>query len=195
MLLRSIRHCLSNLAQFSGRDTRSQFWPYAGVVFALTWFAMGVAVARGTTAMQAFALQHPEQARIETGPGYFSVWIGGQAPELIPPVLQMLHLVAIIAALGILLLAGAVVRRLHDRDKSDLWALPPLLFMAIGFALMPRLAQTIMSGGEPDSSLSLGVFLNNIAYMATLILLIVLLAMKGARGPNRYGPEPEGKAP
>ena len=34
------------------------------------------------------------------------------------------------------------------------------------------------------------LFANNVLYMVSLIGLIVLLAMKGAPGPNRYGPEP-----
>lgn len=34
------------------------------------------------------------------------------------------------------------------------------------------------------------MFVNNILYLITLVILIVLLALPGTRGPNRFGPDP-----
>ncbi len=42
----------------------------------------------------------------------------------------------------------------------------------------------------PEMSAFLALVLNNLAYLGTLGLLIVLLAGPGTRGPNRFGPPP-----
>lgn len=65
-----------SLTRFSGRDRRSQFWPYAGVAVALTFVAMGAAMVWVMSSFWAEAMQiaqaHPETVTVESGPGYYS---------------------------------------------------------------------------------------------------------------------------
>jgi uncharacterized membrane protein YhaH (DUF805 family) len=97
--------------------------------------------------------------------------------------------------LGVLLLAAAVVRRLHDRAKSGFLGLLPLPFLAAGMILMPIAFDRFgasMSGKnpEPDVSLIFWLFANNLLFLGGLVILIVELASSGTRGPNRFGPDP-----
>lgn len=192
-MLRSIGHNLKGLARFSGRDARGIFWPYAGALFLLAMTGCGLAIVptllEATARMQHFAIEHPESATITQGPGSYSIQLEGRHPELMPdltgPILDM----AIVAGLFVLLAAAAVVRRLHDRGFSGALALPPLLFLATGFALMPGLmdmarADSVQVGGV------LLLFANNLLYLASLAGLVALLAQRGSDGPNRYGENP-----
>ncbi len=161
------------LADFKGRDRRSQFWPYAGVVCAVWFVLQGVA---GNLVMFT-AMSSGDEA------SFASAFIGTMV-------------VGAVTLAG--LLAAAVSRRLHDRGLSGLWALIPLgLLVTImtGFGL---LFQSVWQEVPmDDSSIDmrfvsgfLGVMVGNLLYMASLVTLIVFLCLKGKAGPNRYGPEP-----
>jgi uncharacterized membrane protein YhaH (DUF805 family) len=108
--------------------------------------------------------------------------LGKFAPE--SPVYVMA--VAIVAA--IVLLAAAIVRRLHDCGRSGFWALVPLPFLSVGFVLMSRQFQ---STGEPDLRLFFTVFANNFVYVILLGVLILQLSRPGRRTTNRFGAAPE----
>jgi uncharacterized membrane protein YhaH (DUF805 family) len=96
-------------------------------------------------------------------------------------------IVGIVCAVAVLLLAAAVVRRLHDRDMSGLWGALPLPFLIAALAMMPGLFTR--------HSLDIGLFTAltacSLLYNATLIALIFLLAGGGTAGHNRYGGEPD----
>lgn len=47
----------------------------------------------------------------------------------------------------------------------------------------------MMATDTPDMGLFLLLFLNNLLYMIALAGLVLVLALPGTRGPNRYGPE------
>ena len=118
-----ITHNITRLATFSGRDTRAQFWPYAGVVFAVMMVIYSVAFATRMGPLiaktHAYTLNHPEQATVTTGPGHYSVSIEGEAPELTRAFEDMAQTVlgasGVMVVVLVALYAAAVVRRLHDR--------------------------------------------------------------------------------
>ena len=87
----------------------------------------------------------------------------------------------------ILFLAAAVARRLHDRDRSALWGLLPLPFLAFGFVAMRSLFAAFGTGHEPDLRLFTALVVSNMLYLGSLTFLIVQLASGGNPGPNRYG--------
>jgi uncharacterized membrane protein YhaH (DUF805 family) len=186
-LIASIRHNIAHLADFNGRESRSQFWPYFGVIFFLAfaamWFLMLPEMQGSMERMQRFAAEHPELATVERSATSYSITIEGHHPDLMPDIGNIaLGLSAVIAS-TVLLLAGAITRRLHDRGKSGLWALAPILFLATGLSLMPIL----FAQDPPNVALFFVLFLNNILYLATLIYLIVLLAGASTKGDNRFG--------
>jgi len=192
-MLTAIGHNLTRVARFSGRDSRVQFWPYAVALFGLAVAGMTMVflpVMRDSMMrMQRFAAEHPGQAHIEQGPGHYSITIEGYHPELMPDLSGASYAFAVVVALFVLLVAASVARRLHDRDKSGLWGLLPLPFLAASFALFPVLSRSF-SASEPDFGLFGLLFLNNLLYLAVLGYLILLLIGQGTPGPNRFGPEP-----
>lgn len=191
-MFKPITHNLAGLARFSGRDTRETFWPYALTLFVLAMAAsalVAMPAILGTMAkMQRFAAEHPDQATVRQGPGSYSIQIHGSHPELMPDMGGILPGLAIVLLVFVVLVAAAVVRRLHDRGKSGAWALPSLIFLAIGMMLMPRLFDAAQ--GAPNLSLLPLLFANNLLYLASLGWLLVLLAGDGTAGPNRHGEDP-----
>jgi len=190
----SVRHGFTSLTRFSGRDPAQRFWPYVGAVIALFFFAAFATMApimAGTFArMQAFAAEHPDQATVTQGPGSYSIQIHGNHPELMPDVTPFFTVMQVGAAVAVLLLAAAVTRRLHDRGRRGWWGLPPVIFLAGGLTLFPRVFQSTL-GGEvtPDTMALFGLMMaNNLLYLASLALLVVLLAGAGQPGENRFGP-------
>ena len=130
-LTESFRYNLARLATFSGRESRSHFWPYAISI--------------------------------------------------------------LINALFVSLIAAAAVRRLHDRDRSGLWALLPLPFWIAAWTISAMLDPRAMFSPTPeDAWLYQLSMLNSLPAWGMLIWLIVLLAGEGTKGDNRYGQDSAG---
>jgi uncharacterized membrane protein YhaH (DUF805 family) len=101
---------------------------------------------------------------------------------------------ALVNLVFVLLLAAAVVRRLHDCDRTGLWALLPVPFMALGQLKAPQMT-AMFTGGLPDERMMSLMMLNSLFYWIALIALIILLVLEGTNGPNRFGPDPAGAPP
>jgi uncharacterized membrane protein YhaH (DUF805 family) len=190
-----IGHHLRRLGQFSGRDARTQFWPYAGPVLALTFVSTGAAIVpflfETMNRMLRFAVAHPDQSTVSVGPGQISISVRGNHPELMPDLSSVTAAFAVILLVAVLLLGGAVARRLHDRDRRGFWGVLPLPFLICGLALTPRVFAAI--GNDDGSGLPIffALFFKNLLYLGSVTLLAVLLAGAGKPGPNRFGPPPE----
>jgi uncharacterized membrane protein YhaH (DUF805 family) len=179
---------LKRLFDFTGREDRASFWPYAAIAFILT-VTVGMIIfmpmmTRTLHAMQEFADQHPDQATVSSGPGHYSISIQGNHPEFMPAGSIALFL-GVTFGLAILLFAAAVVRRLRDRGKSGYWGLMPLPFIAYSSIQMPRMFASFGTGAEPDMAVFFSIFFSNLLYMVTLVWLIVLLAGRSETGPAR----------
>jgi uncharacterized membrane protein YhaH (DUF805 family) len=191
-ILASIRYNLARLLLFSGRETRGQFWPYAISLF-IVQLAVGMLLLIPVmfdmfARLQRYLIEHPEGLPTETGPYPGAVVL---PPELMPDMAIVTVPAAVLNLLFVLLLAAAVVRRLHDRDKSGWWALMPVPFMVYGQIKGPEAATMMMSGAMARSPEMLLVMLSNLLYWIALIVLVVILAQTGTDGPNSYGPEPQ----
>ncbi|WEK01666.1 MAG: DUF805 domain-containing protein [Candidatus Sphingomonas phytovorans] len=194
-ILRIIWRGLRNVGRFSGRDTLAQFWVYAGTVIGLSMLAMFAAMAPMMTStmakMRQFAVEHPDQARVTSGPGSYSISIEGNHPELIPDFAGLVTGLSVIFGVALVLVASAVARRLHDRGKGGCWGLPAAIFLMIGLGMMPRVFASFGNGtGEPDLSLFGMLVINNMLYLASLGLLVIQLVLDGTKGPNRFGEDP-----
>ncbi len=191
-LIRTIKYNLVNLADFKGRETRSQFWPYVAFVLFLSFVVMaGIIVPEMLASlerMQEFALENPDQATVRQGPDGYSITIRGNHPELAPNFNRMLALMIFVFVLTIGLLAAAVVRRLHDRGKSALWGLMPIPFIAFSSIAMPILFNQF-SSGTPNMGLFFALGLSNILYLVALACLIVLLCGSSRQSEIYSGPE------
>ena len=190
-----IRHGLSGLARFSGRDTRGQFWPYAALVVALLFLilfvGMSMVIGSMVEEMQRFAAEHPEAATVHAGPGSYSIQIEAGHPDApVPDFGAFIAVLALGVVAAVALLAAAVSRRLHDSGGSALWGMLPLPFLTFGLAALPIVTRQLAAVPEPDLGLFFLMFFNNMAYIAALGTLVVMLCLRGTQGPNRFGPVP-----
>lgn len=185
-----IRYHLSGLTHFAGRQPRQPFWIWTALVMVLSMagmFAVMIPVLVQTfQRVQRFAIEHPDQVTVTEGPGSRSVQIHGYHPELMPDFVLLIGGVGAVSLVVVALLAAAVTRRLHDSGKRGWWGLVPLPFLASGLLLMPQL----IANGEPDLGLFALLFANNLVYIASLIVLVVMLAARGNPHDNRFGPPP-----
>ena len=189
-ILRAIGRGFAGLLRFDGRDGRASFWPYAVFVVFLDQIGVMAAMLPAIDRIYRYILAQLEQTQTG-GPGDHSVEITSNAPDLGPIMPGMVGVATLVTAITVALLAAAVVRRLHDRDRRGYWGLLPIPFIAAGLALMPRIFTGFLAEPEaPDMPAFLALVLNNLAYLGTLGLLIVLLAGPGTPGPNRFGPPP-----
>lgn len=172
---------LRSLRRFSGTETRAQFWPWAGIVFAIAivpFIATMIPALLGSFGkMQRFAQEHPDQVTVSSGPGHYEMQVHGHHPELMPDLTLPMIGLGLAALLMIVLLGAAVARRLRDSGRSGAWGLMPLPFLVLGMIFMPRL----FAATKPDLTLFGMMFLNSLVYNLSLLLLILLLAQPTKR--------------
>jgi len=191
-MFQAIPRGFMKLAAFRGRDTRSQFWPYAIVAVFVAMLPSAFFILPEFTGafarMQQFAVEHPELTTVQATPNSYSIQIQGHHPELMPDISVVIRVAATAAGLAVILLAAAVARRLHDANRTALWGLLPLPFIGVAITFFPRLFTAALS--DPSSfpiGLFFALFLNNLLYLASLGLLGVMLAGQSTDGPNRFG--------
>ncbi len=192
-MLTAVRHNLSRLTDFKGRETRGQFWPWAGCVFVgvfVVWsVAVGSVIGGTISKMAAWAEAHPEQATVTTVGGSTSIVIQGSHPEFAPDFSTLFWDLGGMIVLIVVLLAAAVARRLHDCGRSGLWGLAPLPFLAFGLTVMSiMMGHPGTAADGPDMRLFFAIGLNNIVYLGVLLTLIIQLSRAGSREANRFGP-------
>lgn len=192
-----------SVGRFSGRDTRGEFWPYVGAVVALVFIVqaigMGAVMADMVGKVQAHIAAQPILVIDENLPPDTPVRLASAPPELPPPPMPDFRILGatlgVTIVLAVSLLAAAVARRLHDRDMTAIWGLMPVPFLGIAAVGFPLMMADMMASEAPNFGLVGLLFLNNVAYMAALVTLIIILAQRGTSGPNRFGeattvPEP-----
>jgi len=102
-----------------------------------------------------------------------------------------LELAALWLALAILVWGSAalIVKRLHDRDKSALWyplfGLAPALCYQLGVVYSSNISNVLNPAQQ-------GFWL--LGALLWIWALVELGFMEGTQGPNRYGPDPLGRA-
>lgn len=184
------------LLQFSGREARQPFWLWVAFNMALqmvvTMVTMVPMLVDAFRKVERFAAEHPDQVTRTYGPGNYSVRVEGYHPELMPDFGSMIYVIGLGAFVAVLLLAAAVVRRLHDCNRRGAWGLLPIPNLAISMFIMPGLFHGMAQGAEPDLSSFLLLFFNNLIYIVLLLVLVILCAQPGTVGENRFGPPPTG---
>lgn len=170
---------LKSLSMFTGRQRRTQFWPYVALVIGLNFLIAWVIIAIGISLL--FAASRAPHEAAQTGPALALATL-------------IMGMTALIALSSVLMLAAAVSRRLHDSGLRAHWGLLPLPFLAYGLVAMPIVfrgaLRNIDQGGDFNVTLFMSIFFNNVIYMVALVTLIVLLCRPSTPGSNRYGEQP-----
>lgn len=166
------------LTDFSGRSTRAQFWPFIFLTYAVPNLIMFGFIGSLMDGVQKQALAGPDAPLVYDFKGLF---------------INILIVSGISFLVFALPLAGAVIRRLHDTDRTGFWALPAVFLQFFGFFLMWKLVQQVMAlqDGDGIPSALLPLVGNNLLGLGYSILLLVYFAQDGTVGPNRYGPDPK----
>jgi uncharacterized membrane protein YhaH (DUF805 family) len=193
--LETVASNLRQLAGFRGRSGSGSFWTYTLTILAVSFLA-GLVVMIPMMVdlfqrMMTFAAEHPEQAIVTRTPTSFSVRIKGFHPELMPDFSAAVFVLALAFMGMVVLLAGAVTRRLHDTGRSGLWGLMPLPFIAFSLALFSVLTKGFADGGGIDMGRFTGLFASNLLYLVTLGRLVFMLCDRSQPGDNRFGPPPD----
>lgn len=197
MFGQSVAHGLRNLTNFSGRDRPGIFWPYAGLVvgtaYVLSFLFTLPAMMRLMQASLTTMVKDMERARSGEDLDLAALQAELLFGEFAETMRSILLPSAVLTVLAVLLLAAAVARRLHDRDRTGWWGLLPLPFWMVGFVLVFRFMETLegfLAGVAPDPGFFFLVMALNLAQLAALAFLVYHLASRGTTGPNRYGEEP-----
>jgi len=159
---------LKRYAEFSGRSRRMEYWMWF-VFLVLLYIAFWVlAMVIGGAAL----MTGDPRAAMAAGGGmmiigalFFLIWLA----LLIPGI-----------AVG--------VRRLHDTDRTGWWLLAPIA---------PYILVWIGAAMAISGSTGIGGILSLIGMLGAVVLgitLIVFMFLDGTKGPNRYGPDPKGRA-
>jgi uncharacterized membrane protein YhaH (DUF805 family) len=194
------RH-LTGLFDFQGRENRQPFWLWVLITYAAQ-YVVGTLISIPLM-MASFQTMQPMFGR---DPKSFD-----QHPELMmhamEPTFRWGMIVnAILMLVMFLLLAAAVVRRLHDSDRSGWWASPvfaiqiaiPIMFATIFPAMFETFGRVRpnMSQAEKNAifdptmqSFALLWSTGMLGFLLTIVL-IVFLVLPGTVGPNRFGDDP-----
>lgn len=192
MLMVSLRHGYTNLFNFRGRDSRRLFWPFAlvhvAVVIVSTTIVMVPPILSSFGRLEAFARENPDKVTVTYEPGSVSYRLNEPVPGLMPDIRAMLAPIGVVVLIFMVLVAAAVARRLHDTGRiAWLGAVPAVLFCAAMVVMVPVFS-AVDEGGEADLRGFFASFVLNLLYNVSLVVLVVLLAMKSESADNRYGP-------
>lgn len=177
---------LKRLTDFSGRSTRAEFWPFMFLLYAaqqiVTWIAINPFMREVQQLTDPLNPRPPEE-------------VGAQAIAMMTAnVRPFSMLVAALAAGAMAMAAAVVVRRLHDTNRSGVHALPLVLCQIVTMTLVWMIADELLTAGEwlwPEMLVPL-LIASGIGF-ALNIYLIILCALDGTIGPNRFGEDPKGR--
>jgi uncharacterized membrane protein YhaH (DUF805 family) len=198
-MIAETKHCLRNLANFTGRDSRRTFWMYVlalvivqfviGMVMfiPLLWRMIGQLIEAAQAAEAAGGVNDPEQ-------------INGAMAGLMGPMMgEMLVWTGIMALVMSALFVAAFVRRLHDAGYSGWIALVPLATQAFAtiysysqIERMMALMETAMASQDPQAMSQMQAQIGPWGYVGYIGYLVVIVfgIMDSQAGPNRFGDDP-----
>ena len=197
------RH-LTGLADFRGRENRQPFWLWILIAYIAQFVVMMIVMI--PLMMSWFNQMMPA---LQGDPHKFDNDPQAMFQLMMPMMQNMIMMTLVVAVLFSILTAAAVVRRLHDSDRSGWWVTPYYamqivspIFMASFFpryfTMMASMA-AVKPGSPPDmtnpavqhamQSMTL-MSLVNVLSFAILVMMIVFLVLPGTVGPNRFGDDP-----
>ena len=192
-MLAAIKHNLTHLLDFGGRDARPTFWYYVLFLFLLNLLGgllLTIPTIVEATSVAMDAAQSGDQAAVNSA---MAASMSGMTATVVWGSVAM-------GAANVLLLAAAFVRRLHDAGFAGWWAL--LAVAAQAYALAQAVmrideAEALARAAIENSMTTQEVFASGggarleslIGWVPTL-LVIGFGILKSTPGANRFGEEP-----
>ena len=194
------RH-LTGLIDFQSRENRQPFWLWILIVYIVQFVVMLIAMV--PIMMTWFDQMMPA---LQADPHRFDNDPQAMMQLMVPMMRNVITMTVVSATLFFVLSAAAVVRRLHDSNRSGWWSLPYYAMQVISPVFMlsffPRyftMMASLQPGSQPDvtnpafqqatQSMALMSLVNLLGF-AVLVMMIVLLVLPGTVGPNRFGDDP-----
>jgi uncharacterized membrane protein YhaH (DUF805 family) len=194
------RH-LTGLIDFQSRENRQPFWLWILIVYIVQFVVMIIAMIPIITTW--FDQMMPA---LQADPHRFDNDPQAMMQLMVPMMRNVITMAVVSATLFFVLSAAAVVRRLHDSNRSGWWSLPYYAMQVISPVFMlsffPRyftMMASLQPGSQPDvtnpafqqatQSMALMSLVNLLGF-AVLVMMIVLLVLPGTVGPNRFGDDP-----
>lgn len=192
-MLQAVRYHLSHLADFSGRDARQTFWYWFLALFILN-IVVGLAmslpatISATTTALEA-TRNGGDPAAAQAAA------MAGMAGSM----RSMIIAGIVLGLVNVVLLAAALVRRLHDSGQSGLWA--ALVGAIYLFSLwqnwssadqMVEVMRQMSSASNPASAVEAQAQLarQSLLGYVPVVLVIVIGLLRSTPGQNRFGEVP-----
>ncbi len=191
-MIGAIKHGLTNLFNFTGRDARQTFWYYVLFVVILRVIAsmmvsipmMVGAFGSAIESAKSGADEKVMQARMMTAMADSldtMVWFG-----------------IAIGVVTAVLLCASIVRRLQDSDLSPLWVLPPGALYFASLSQVPaqmdiakKMMAEMASKPQVNPYAAMGAQSGYTLLAWVPVLLIIYFGVrKSTPGANRYGAEP-----
>jgi uncharacterized membrane protein YhaH (DUF805 family) len=173
------------LLSFEGRFNRAKYWfaLYVGVISCLVRLVFLVFLVFALNAMFGTSVKsvHLNIYDIFNDPPSFPfrVSFGGSGYVWLVSLLFYAGATPIFV-FAVRLLAATTVKRLHDRNKSGWWIVP--------FFIAPSL---LSKAGDWLGDSYLADFLMFVMIALSLWGFVEMLCLRGTRGPNRFGPDPQ----
>lgn len=196
------RH-LTGLVDFQGRENRQPFWLWILIVYIAQFVVMMIAMIPIMSSWfgQMMPVMQGDPHRFDNDPQ-------AMFQMMVPMMQNMMTMTVVVAIFFIAMTAAAVVRRLHDSNRSGWWVAPyyavQIVSPLVSAAIMPRYFSVIAAasskpGTPPDlsnpafqqASQSMAMMsLVGLLGFAVMVMMIVLLVLPGTVGPNRFGDDP-----
>jgi uncharacterized membrane protein YhaH (DUF805 family) len=186
-------HCLRNLANFTGRDSRQTFWMYV-LALVIVQFVIGMVMV--IPLLASMIGQVIEAAETGSDPEQMN---GTMAALMGPMMGEMVVWTGIMALVMSALFIAAFVRRLHDAGYSGWIALVPLATQAFAaiysYSQMKRmmaLMEAAMASQDPQAMSQMQAQIGPYGYVGYIGYLVVIVfgIMDSQAGPNRWGEDP-----
>ncbi len=192
-MLRAIKHNLSNLTNFNGRDNKPTFWFY---VLLIVLFNFGASMLLTIPMMGSMMESVIVSAQQHQDPELMQAQMFKSMSQWMP---TMMWLGVIVGVISMLLLIASIVRRLHDSNLSGWLAAIPVGLYAISVVQTPaqiKRAMEMMTNVQPGKPLKSGDMLEGQALQTLLVwvpylLVIIFGLLSSTIGPNRFGEEPD----
>lgn len=190
---------LAGILNFNGRMALHDFWPYA-ITLGLALYLIGSLISLWLyfdIGQRTGLFDLGQSAAMNRG--YDAL----QADEVLAIMQPFFDLIVPFAAISmaahVILLAAAIVRRLHDTGRTGLWALLPLPFFVLQVVSLDRLFARLpqMMTVDPSNPMIFAFVLDvmwgalaALLGFAAVIVLIILLCGRGTPEANRFGEPP-----
>ena len=149
------------LFTYSGRINRAKYWLAIAIYLAITVLLIAIGLIMFGNSLLAIGDEETDELVV----GLLSRGIG-------------FTLIVFVVYIPMVISGFMVgIKRLHDRDKSGWWLLV--------FYVLPGVLSTI-----GDSIAAGGLIFSLASFAVSIWALIELGFLRGAAGPNRYGPDP-----